>query len=57
MGCYKKDNGVAKVLLMKFIFCLLCAFIVITPVLSLAIESEKPEFFVQIWHNSVVVYN
>ncbi len=41
MDCNKNSNGIAKVLLMKYIFKILCAFVFIASVLNPATASEK----------------
>lgn len=51
MDCSKNSNGIAKVLLMKRIFQILCAFAVIASGLNPAIAQEKPEIFVQMEHS------
>jgi WD40 repeat protein len=54
MDCNKNSNGIAKVLLMKCIFKILCAFVVIASGLSPAIAAEKPEIFVQLGHSGSI---
>ena len=56
MGSDEKSNSMAKASLLKCIYQILCAFVVIASGLSPAIASEKPEIFVQTGHASGVVF-